>query len=116
MGVPLSALLSKSYSVIGFDVDREKISLLSNGKVPLQEPGLPELVSRQIASGGLRFTAQAERIAACDVKILTVGTPYDIETKRVDYSQLDQALELTARHLSSGDVIIVKSTVPPEPL
>lgn len=113
VGVPLSALLSKSYSVIGFDVDREKISLLSNGKVPLQEPGLPELVSRQIASGGLRFTAQAERIAACDVKILTVGTPYDIETKRVDYSQLDQALELTARHLSSGDVIIVKSTVPP---
>lgn len=113
VGLPLSALLSKSFPVVGFDVDREKIALLASGQVPLQEPGLKDLLVQQLATGNLRFTHRPEEISDCDVKILTVGTPYDAETGSVDYSQFDRALSLIGPHLRPGDVLIVKSTVPP---
>jgi len=44
------------YEVIGYDVDEAKIELLRAGKVPFFEPGLPELLTKQVESGRLRFT------------------------------------------------------------
>lgn len=113
VGLPLATLLSRDYVVVGFDVDTEKISQLSAGRTTLQEPGLSDALTSALAKRRLRFTSRVEEAAGCDVKILTVGTPYDHGKKDVDYSQLDHALELIGAHLSARDVLIIKSTVPP---
>jgi nucleotide sugar dehydrogenase len=113
VGLPLSALLSQRFPVIGLDVDEAKIRLLASGVVPLQEPGVLELVSSQLAKGSLRFTTQPEEIGPYNIKVLTVGTPFDPDHGGVDFSQIDQALTLLCPQLRPGDVVVVKSTVPP---
>ena len=49
------------YEVIGFDVDADKIARLAAGEVPFHEPGLPELLRRNLAAGRLRFTTDMQR-------------------------------------------------------
>lgn len=113
MGLPLATLLARNFAVVGFDVDAEKVSHLTLGRTTLQEPGLTEALASAIAERRLRFTSRAAESAGCDVKILTVGTPYNQRKKAVDYSQLDLALNLIGEHLTPGEVLIIKSTVPP---
>ena len=51
------------HEVIGVDVDQSKIDKLSRGEVPFYEPGLPELLSKHVATGRLRFTTDAREAA-----------------------------------------------------
>src|SRR3712207_4019067 len=64
------------YEVIGFDVDEPKIASLAAGAVPFHEPGLDELLRRNLASGRLRFTTSYQETADfADVHFICVGTP-----------------------------------------
>src|SRR4051794_30644044 len=64
------------YDVIGFDIDAAKISKLAGGEVPFHEPGLDELLRRNLATGKLTFTTSYADVADfADVHFICVGTP-----------------------------------------
>ncbi|MCT2287692.1 UDP-glucose/GDP-mannose dehydrogenase family protein [Corynebacterium sanguinis] len=101
------------HEVLGVDVDERKIEQLKAGKVPFYEPGLPEVLERNIAAGRLDFTTDYARAAEfADVHFIGVGTPqqrgsYAADTRYVEAVIEDLVPKLTGRH-----VIFGKSTVP----
>jgi UDPglucose 6-dehydrogenase len=101
------------HEVIGLDVDAAKVAALNAGQVPFHEPGLPEVLTRALASGRLRFTTSfAEAADGTDVHFICVGTPQRDDTGAADLSQVDAAIAGLAPHLSSAALVVGKSTVP----
>ena len=101
------------HDVLGVDVDEAKIASLSAGKVPFFEPGLPEVLERNIDSGRLAFTtdyAQAAEFA--HVHFLGVGTPQHHGSYAADLTYVRAVIESLVPHLSGHHVILGKSTVP----
>src|SRR3989338_4945768 len=77
VGLPLSLVLARhGFRVTAIDRDRNKIEQLKRGELPFQEAGAAELLARA-GELQLAFSASHEDVAACDVIILTVGTPLD---------------------------------------
>jgi UDPglucose 6-dehydrogenase len=94
------------------DIDQKKIDRLQEGEIPIYEPGLAELIERNMAAGRLRFTTHGAP-AAKEAKLifLAVGTPSrDDGSANLDY--LFGAVEQLAPHLAHDAVVVVKSTVP----
>ncbi|MFN8710109.1 MAG: UDP-glucose dehydrogenase family protein [Planctomyces sp.] len=94
------------------DVDTEKVKLLNSGGIPIYEPGLEELVRRNAASGRLKFSTNYQE-AVCGARciFICVGTPQD-ESGAADLRYVRSAAEQMAPWLSSGAIVICKSTVP----
>lgn len=113
VGIPLSLLLARNYRVIGFDTDENKIEALKRWENPITEPGVHELLSSNMVRSNIVFTGSKAMLLEAKVKIITVGTPYDGSTDNIDYSQLLSALQLFDGELKEGDVVLLKSTVPP---
>jgi len=113
VGLPLACLLARNYEVIGFDIDTLKIQKIGEGYTTIKEPLLDDLLSSAIRSGMLRISSEASMTKEAEVKIITVGTPYDEVLDSVDYSQLEDSLEIIIPNLKRGDVVMLKSTVPP---
>ena len=90
----------------------EKIEKLRRGIMPIYEPGLEELVKRNVASGRLRFTTDYEEaVPEAEVISIAVGTP-SAPNGSADLSYLFAAAEAIGRHLKGYAVIADKSTVP----
>jgi UDPglucose 6-dehydrogenase len=101
------------YEVLGVDVDEAKIGKLRSGQVPFYEPGLEDMLVRNIASGRLRFTTDFEEAAAFgDVHFLCVGTPQRKDSLAADMVYVEAAVTSLARHLDRKVLIVGKSTVP----
>jgi UDPglucose 6-dehydrogenase len=101
------------YEVVGFDVDAPKIAKLAGGEVPFHEPGLDELLRRNLAAGRLRFsTDYAETAAFADVHFICVGTPQRGDSMGADLSYVEQAVTGLAPHLTRKALLVGKSTVP----
>jgi UDPglucose 6-dehydrogenase len=101
------------YEVIGFDVDEAKIAKLAGGEVPFHEPGLTELLRKNLASGRLRFTTSYQETADFgDVHFLCVGTPQRANGMAADLSYVEAAVCGLAPHLTRRALIVGKSTVP----
>lgn len=113
VGLPLASLLARKYEVIGFEVDKNKAAVIARGQVPIGEPGLHDILSEALKNQRLRITSDPIRLRETSVKIITVGTPYDEKADFVDYGQLESALDIIVPNLNIGDVVILKSTVPP---
>ena len=113
VGLPLASLLSRDFDVIGFEVDKSKVESINKGSVPINEPGFDEELARSMESGKLEITSEPSRLKGATVKIVTVGTPYSPENDYVDYFQLESSLDIILPNLNDGDVIMLKSTVPP---
>lgn len=113
VGLPLSSLLAVKNDVIGFDVDSVKIESIQKGDIPIREPDLKKYLKAAISSGRLKVIADPSGIKDADVKIITVGTPYNEMTDFIDYSQLESSLDLIIPLMKPMDVLILKSTVPP---
>ncbi len=113
VGIPLSSLLALEYNVVGFDVDKSKIDSLRSGKIPVDEPDLDEYFNRAILDNKLKITDTPYDIKDTDIKIITVGTPYDNDERKIDTSQLISSLRIVVPQLKKGDILILKSTVPP---
>lgn len=114
VGVVTAAVFSSlGNTVIGLDVDEQKIQKLRNSSVPFYEPSLEELLKAQQATGNLTFTSNyQEAISPADVIMLAVGTPSTPEGG-ADLKYLRAATESLAPHIKEGVIIAVKSTVPP---
>jgi UDPglucose 6-dehydrogenase len=98
--------------VICADRDEAKIRRLQKAEIPIYEPGLEELVERNLQAGRLRFTSDiAEVIAGSDIIFIAVGTP-TLENGDVDMAQVKTAIEQIALHTNSSKIIVMKSTVP----
>ncbi len=98
--------------VMCLDVDPRKIGLLNSGGVPIYEPGLDDVIKRNIAAGRLRFTTDiASSVAHGLVQMIAVGTPSD-EDGSADLQYVIAAARSIARHMTEYKVIVDKSTVP----
>lgn len=101
------------YEVIGVDIDPAKVEILQSGRVPFYEPGLPEVLARNIAAGRLRFTtSMAEAAASADIHFICVGTPQQAGANAADLSQVFGSIQALTPHLRAGALVVGKSTVP----
>ncbi len=101
------------FDVIGLDVDPEKVALLATGTVPFYEPGLDEVLKRNIDAGRLRFTTSwAEVGAFADVHFICVGTPQAPGQQKADMTQVFGSVASLTAHLRPGALVVGKSTVP----
>ena len=98
--------------VVCVDIDDAKVARLRKGELPIYEPGLELLVSRNVAEGRLAFTTQiADAVRGADVVFLAVGTP-SAHDGSADLTQVLHAAREVGRALSGYTVIVTKSTVP----
>ncbi|MBB5870819.1 UDPglucose 6-dehydrogenase [Allocatelliglobosispora scoriae] len=103
----------QGYEVLGVDVDQSKIDRLTAGEVPFFEPGLPELLTKALTSGRLRFTTSfAEAAEFGDVHFICVGTPQMAGSHAANVSYVFDATRELARHLNRRALVVGKSTVP----
>ncbi len=112
-GLVTSACFAElGHTVTAIDKDPDIVARLSDGTPTIHEPGLRELLARNLESGRLRFTTQAEdAIAASDIIFLCVGTPPRADG-RADLGQVEEVARTIAPLLDGYKLIVEKSTVP----
>ena len=99
-------------SVTCVDVDAEKIERIKRGEIPIYEPGLDELVLKNVKAGRLRFTTSLESVLnEQQIVFSAVGTPPD-EDGSADLKYVLQVARTIGQHLNKYMVVVTKSTVP----
>jgi UDPglucose 6-dehydrogenase len=99
-------------NVTCIDNDKTKISNLKNGKIPIYEPGLEEMVKTNLQEGRLTFTTDiTEGVTNSLVIFIAVGTPQS-DDGSADLSYVDQVAKEVALNMTDYKVIVTKSTVP----
>src|SRR5215510_15508160 len=94
------------------DIDEKKIRRLQDGDIPIYEPGLEELLERNLRDGRLKFTTRHEEaIPGAEVVFIAVGTPSG-EDGSADLKYVLEAARAIARHMTGYLVVVDKSTVP----
>jgi UDPglucose 6-dehydrogenase len=93
------------------DKDEKKIKSLEKGLIPFYEPGLDELVKRNIKQGRLKFTTKVAKAVESLVIFIAVGTPRRGDGS-ADMKYVEEVAREIARHLDGYKVIVTKSTVP----
>ena len=113
VGLVTGACLSEMGNhVVCLDVDERKIRILNDGGIPIHEPGLKEIVQRNVAAGRLQFTTDiAAAVAHGTLQFIGVGTPPD-EDGSADLQYVVAAAGNIGRHMTDYKVIVDKSTVP----
>jgi UDPglucose 6-dehydrogenase len=113
VGLVTGACLSEMGNhVVCLDVDERKIRILNDGGIPIHEPGLKEIVQRNVAAGRLQFTTDvAAAVAHGTLQFIGVGTPPD-EDGSADLQYVVAAATNIGRHMTDYKVIVDKSTVP----
>ncbi|MCK5054950.1 MAG: UDP-glucose/GDP-mannose dehydrogenase family protein [Anaerolineales bacterium] len=98
--------------VIALDINEERINDLKKGIMPIYEPGLEEMVARNVASERLSFTSSyPEAIQGADFVFIAVGTPSGVDGE-ADLKYVKSAAESVAQAMDAPLVVINKSTVP----
>lgn len=98
--------------VLCLDVDPAKIKILEEGGIPIHEPGLLEMVRRNVAAGRLKFTTDIKQaVDFGDVQFIAVGTPPD-EDGSADLQYVVSAARNIGKYMTSYKVVVDKSTVP----
>ena len=101
------------WNVTCVEKDSGKIAQLGRGEIPIYEPGLDDLVEKNVRAGRLRFTGElAAAVREADLIFLAVGTPMRRGDGYADLSYVYQAVEEIAPHLTGFTVVTTKSTVP----
>lgn len=108
IGLPTALLISKSHEVVGYDVKREVVEALNEGRLHFSEPGLESLLL-----DSARNFQVSMNIEKSDVYIIAVPTPLEASTKVADLSRVKEAAEKISRYLTEGALVILESTVPP---
>jgi UDPglucose 6-dehydrogenase len=113
VGLVVSACLAENGNhVIAVDIDVDKIERLKRGEIPIYEPGLSELVSRNVAEERLAFTTDFENaVVASKILFVAVGTPGG-EDGSADMSHVLGVAEGIGRVMNERKIVVLKSTVP----
>ncbi len=100
------------HHVVCLDVNKEKIDKLKQGHIPIYEPGLEEIVQRNIKANRLVFTTEySDAVSTASVCFITVDTPSS-EDGHADLSYVFRAATSIAEHMENEKLIVIKSTVP----
>jgi len=110
VGLPLAHAFSEKYSVVGFDIAQWRIDELNSGIDRTLE--LSETQVKEALSNGMEFTNILEKIADCNIYVVTVPTPIDKHNKP-DLTPLIMASESIGKVLKKDDIVIYESTVYP---
>ncbi|GGF46092.1 UDP-glucose 6-dehydrogenase [Microbacterium sorbitolivorans] len=110
--VHAAAMASLGHTVVGIDVDQEKIDKLSAGQTPFFEPGLDEILQAGIDSGRLSFSTDYASLADAEVHFIGVGTPQRRDGQGADMTYVDAATNGILSYAKPGSLIAGKSTVP----
>lgn len=104
----------KGNKVLGIDVDQERIAILSKAKIPFAEPGLDEVLKRQLNKNFFIADNPLDAVRQSDFVYLCVGTPCG-DNGQADLKYIYSALDMFSDVLEDGKfrVIVIKSTVPP---
>jgi len=113
VGLVVGACLAENgNTVICVDSDESKITALRRGELPIYEPGLEEMIPRNVSEERLSFTTDLDSaVAASEILFLAVGTPQD-EDGSADLTHVLQAAESIARAMNGWKIVVTKSTVP----
>jgi UDPglucose 6-dehydrogenase len=107
-----SCLADSGNDVACVDVDADKIDRLNRGEVPIYEPGLEDVIQRNVAAGRLHFTTDlAGPVRGARLVFIAVGTPQG-EDGSADLKYVFAAAESVAPHLQESAIVVIKSTVP----
>ncbi|MEA3287377.1 MAG: UDP-glucose/GDP-mannose dehydrogenase family protein [Candidatus Marinimicrobia bacterium] len=98
--------------VVCVDIDKSKIDLLNRGEIPIYEPGLKELVDRNVSASRLNFSSDVESaVRQSEVIFIAVGTPMG-DNGEADLRMVEHVATTIAENLNSYKIICTKSTVP----
>ena len=101
------------WNVTCVDKDEDRVARLRQGEIPIYEPGLDDLVARNVAAGRMHFLSSLrEGVQGADVVFLAVGTPIRRGDGYADLSYVFEAVAELAPHIAPSTVITTKSTVP----
>ncbi|WP_116947230.1 UDP-glucose dehydrogenase family protein [Jiangella endophytica] len=110
--VHAAGMAELGYTVVGIDVDEEKVAALARGEAPIYEPGLDDLLVKHLGNGRLTFTTDFAAAAGADVHFVCVGTPQRRDGLAADMRYVEAAIDSLAPHLDSECLVVGKSTVP----
>ena len=100
-------------NVICVDTNKEKIENLKRGIIPIYEPGLEELIKRNVKQNRLQFTTNLSiSVRKADIIFICVGTPTKKKTYNADLNYVFQVVNDIKKNLNKYKIIIMKSTVP----
>ncbi|MDC0096428.1 nucleotide sugar dehydrogenase [Amylibacter sp.] len=108
VGLPLAVAFGKQHSVVGFDIDAARVKDLNQNLDKTNEVSFQEIASIK----NLTFSSDVSKIADCNIFIITVPTPIDMNFEP-DLSHLKKASSLVGSVLKAGDIVIYESTVYP---
>ena len=111
VGLPLARLFSTKYETIGFDLKEDRVNALNAGHDETLEVS-NELLRDAIDNHGFRCTRRLEEIKDCDIYIVAVPTPVDVNN-HPDLKPLWKVSETVGKVISKGDIVIYESTVYP---
>ncbi len=110
--VHAASMADLGHTVVGYDVDADKIGLLEKADSPFFEPDFDELLERTLATGRLTFTTDPDELAELDIIFVCVGTPQRRGELAADTTYVDAAVRTLAAHVTTPALIVGKSTVP----
>ena len=106
------SLASIGHRVIGYDIDPSKVEGLMEGRMPFHEPGIQDVLEKEVAAGRLSFTEEtAQAVAGADVVFICVGTPTRA-SGQANLLAVERAARDIAREATGPLVVVEKSTVP----
>ncbi|BCW55722.1 UDP-glucose 6-dehydrogenase [Arthrobacter sp. StoSoilB19] len=113
LGAVHAACMAKlGHEVVGIDIDERKISDLSAARAPFFEPGLEDLLREVQETERLSFSTDMAEALGSTVHFICVGTPQKQGENAADLTYVDAAITGLIPHLSPGDLVVGKSTVP----
>ena len=110
IGLPTALMMaSHGLEVVGTDYSKELVAMLNAGNTTFKEEGLVELYSSAVKAG-IRFTTEYQKT---DMYIVSVPTPYDKFSKKVDASYVVAAVSEVMKVCMKGSVVVIESTISP---
>lgn len=111
IGIPLLAAVSASAykHVLGVDTDINKLSALKNGELPINEPGIKEILFGNANASKITYS---DHYVTSNVIIITVPTPFDHERGHADLTHINEVILSVFAVLEGGELIIIESTCP----
>lgn len=107
VGMPIAVAFAKKISVIGFDINQEKIKLYQNGCDPINEVG-----DNEIKNSNILFTTDEKKLINARFHIIAVPTPIN-QDKTPNLYPVEKASEIVGRNLRKGSIVVYESTVYP---
>lgn len=113
VGTTMAVVLAHAgHEVTGLDIDHDKIASLRKGKLYFYEPGIEEMLDKQIEANRLQFTTDARQaVENNDILFITVGTP-SMSNGNADLTYIKNAAQMIGQYKNQKKTIVVKSTVP----